>query len=102
MQVYGAHAGLTYWLREEETDSALLEEARRIAVELKRLAPLVLRGLPLPSAEDNDISGGLRAVASGGKTKKGGAVRVQLFRLYKTTFAEVKRYFDASGYRHGG
>lgn len=77
MQVHGAHAGLTYWLREENTDPALLEEARRLATELERLAPLALRGLPLPSAEHDDISGGLRVVASGGRTKKGGAVRAQ-------------------------
>ena len=76
VQVHGAYAGLTYWLREEETDTALLEEARRIAVELERLAPVVLRGLPLPSTEEG-ASGGLRAVASGSKTKKGGAVRAQ-------------------------
>ena len=29
MQVYGAHAGLTYWLREEGTDPALLEARKR-------------------------------------------------------------------------
>ena len=78
IQVHGAHAGLTYWLREEGTDPALLEEARRIAIELEGLAPLMLRGLPLPSAEDNDMSGVLRAVARTGKTKKGSAVRLQL------------------------
>ena len=77
MQVHGAHAGLTYWLREEGTDPALLEEAQRIAIELEGLAPLMLRGLPLQSAEDNDMLGVLHAVARSGKTNKGSAVRLQ-------------------------
>ena len=68
--VHGAYAGLTYWLREETTDPALLEEARRITTELEQLAPRVLRGLPLASAGDD---GGLRAVANSGKSKRGGA-----------------------------
>jgi hypothetical protein len=99
--VHGAYAGLTYWLREEETDPALLEEARRIAVELERLAPVVLRGLPLPKTEEG-TSGGLHAVASGGKTKKGGAVRAQHIQAWKIHYLEAESLFGLSGFSHRG
>ena len=44
----GAAGGVAYWLREENTDPALLDAARVIAAELEVLAPTVLTGRPLP------------------------------------------------------
>ena len=65
----GAAGGVTYWLREENTDAALLDAARAIAGELKVLAPTVLAGRPLP----REVVG---VFAKAAQTKKGGAGRV--------------------------
>lgn len=66
---------MTYWLREEGTDPALIDEAKRLGTELEGLAPIVLSGLPLTNKEDDAVLGVLSAVARGGNAKKGGAVR---------------------------
>jgi hypothetical protein len=81
--MHGAHAGVSYWLREEHTAPPLLQAARALAAEVQELRERLLLGapVPVPAGElryaPHPPEGGGGGGGGGGRYSRGGALQVR-------------------------